>query len=118
MRTRPVSDLPGTGLPRIATTQPAAVDRRGGDVHGGLVTGKERLTVYWRPGCPYCARLRARLRLGRMPYRGVNIWEDPEAAAVVRAHNGGDELVPTVCLDDDRWFSNPSVRTLRAAMRG
>ena len=41
-----------------------------------------------------------------------------EAAAVVRAHNGGDELVPTVRLDGDRWFSNPRFRDLRAAMSG
>jgi mycoredoxin len=82
------------------------------------VTGDERLTVYWRPGCPFCAKLRARLKVARVPYRGVDIWQDPEAAALVREHNGGDELVPTVCLDGDRWFSNPRFGTLRAAMRG
>ena len=77
---------------------------------------EERLVVYWRPGCPYSARLRARLRLGRVPYTAVNIHEDPDAAGLVRAHNDGDELVPTVRLDGDRWMSNPSYRDLRAAM--
>ncbi|MFP5371631.1 MAG: glutaredoxin domain-containing protein [Actinomycetes bacterium] len=76
----------------------------------------DRLVVYWRPGCPYCARLRTRLALGRVPYRAVNIHEDPDAAALVRAHNGGDELVPTVVLDGERWSSNPRYRDLRAAM--
>jgi mycoredoxin len=79
---------------------------------------EERLVVYWRPGCPYSARLRARLRLSRVPYTAVNIHEDPDAAALVREHNGGDELVPTVRLDGDRWFSNPSWRDLRAALAG
>jgi mycoredoxin len=79
---------------------------------------EERLVVYWRPGCPYCARLRARLWAGRVPYTAVNIHEDPAAAAVVREHNGGDELVPTVRLGGDRWFSNPSWRDLRAALAG
>jgi glutaredoxin len=79
---------------------------------------ENRLVVYWRPGCPYSARLRARLRLGRVPYTAVDIHRDPDAAAAVRAHNGGDELVPTVRLDGDRWFSNPSYRDLRRAMSG
>ena len=76
----------------------------------------DRLVVYWRPGCPYCARLRTRLKLGRVPYTAVNIHEDPGAAAVVREHNGGDELVPTVRLDGNRWFSNPTYKQLRTAM--
>jgi mycoredoxin len=77
---------------------------------------EERLVVYWRPGCPYSARLRARLKLGRVPYTAVNIHEDPDAAALVRAHNNGDELVHTVRLDGDRWLSNPGYRQLREAM--
>jgi mycoredoxin len=76
----------------------------------------DRLVVYWRPGCPYCARLRTRLELGSVPYTAVNIREDPAAAAAVRAHNGGDELVPTVHLDGDRWMSNPTYKQLRTAM--
>ena len=76
----------------------------------------DRLVVYWRPGCPYCARLRTRLALGRVPYTAVDIHQDPDAAAAVREHNGGDELVPTVRLDGDRWLSNPTYRQLRAAM--
>jgi mycoredoxin len=81
------------------------------------VTEADRLVVYWRPGCPYCAKLRARLKLARVPYRPVNIHTDPDAAAAVRAHNDGDELVPTVCVDGERWFGNPSYAQLRTAMR-
>jgi glutaredoxin len=74
-------------------------------------------TVYWRPGCPFCVTLRAGLRLSRTPHRLVNIHEDPAAAAFVRAHNGGDELVPTVDVGG-RVLSNPSLRTVREALRG
>jgi glutaredoxin len=81
------------------------------------VTDTVGLVVYWRPGCPYCAKLRARLAVARVRHRPVNIREDATAAAAVRAHNGGDELVPTVCIDGDRWLSNPTYRQLRAAMR-
>jgi glutaredoxin len=43
--------------------------------------------VYWRPGCPFCVKLRLGLRLTRTPHRLVNIHEDAAAAAVVREHN-------------------------------
>lgn len=54
--------------------------------------------VYWRPGCPFCAMLRAGLRLKRVPFREVNIWADPEAAAFVRSVARGNETVPTVTV--------------------
>jgi glutaredoxin len=76
----------------------------------------ETLTLYWRPGCPYSAKLKARLRLGRVPFESVNIWSDPAAAAVVRSVNHGDELVPTVRVGTDRWLSNPSYREVRAEL--
>lgn len=82
------------------------------------MTDEDRLTVYWRPGCPHCARLRTRLALARVPHRSVDIHRDRRAAALVRAHNRGDELVPTVRIDGDRWSSNPSYREVRAALRG
>lgn len=40
---------------------------------------------YTRPGCPFSMILRARLGHTNLPVREVNIWEDPEAAAGVRA---------------------------------
>ena len=73
--------------------------------------------VYWRPGCPFCVTLRVGLRLTRTPHRLVNVHEDAAAAAVVRQHNGGDELVPTVDVGG-RFLSNPSVRAVRAALSG
>ena len=71
--------------------------------------------VYWRPGCPFCMTLELGLRLTRTPHRLVDIHRDPEAAAVVREHNGGNELVPTVDVGG-RFLSNPSVRAVRAAL--
>lgn len=76
------------------------------------------LVVHRRPGRPFCARLRARLALGRVPHPAVNIHRDADAAAVVRGHDGGDELGPAVRLDGARWSSNPSYRDLRAATAG
>ncbi|MFF0476312.1 glutaredoxin domain-containing protein [Streptomyces sp. NPDC004284] len=71
-----------------------------------------RPVVFWRPGCKYCLRLR--IRLGRGAHRSywVNIWRDPEGAAVVRAANDGNETVPTVFVDG-RPFVNPDPRWVR-----
>ena len=56
------------------------------------------VTLYWRPWCPYCVRLRWQLRRARVPVREINIWEDADAAARVRDITGGDEVVPTVAV--------------------
>ena len=71
--------------------------------------------MYTRPGCPFSAKLKAKLALARIPYTKVDIWQDPDAAAVVRSVNNGDELVPTVRIGDV-FLSNPSLRQVRAAL--
>ncbi len=53
---------------------------------------------YTRPGCPYCTSLRWRLRRSGLPFREVDIWANPSAAALVRTLTGGDETVPTVVV--------------------
>ncbi len=58
------------------------------------------VTVYWRPGRPYCSYLRRGLRPADLPRPEINIWKDPVAAAAVCAHAGGQETVPTVTVGD------------------
>lgn len=70
--------------------------------------------VFWKPGCIFCERLLA--QLGRDPrIQWVNVWRDAEANAVVRSHNGGDELTPTAVVGD-QVLRNPSASDLRAAL--
>lgn len=57
-----------------------------------------RPVVFWRPGCTYCLRLRIRLGRAAGQLHWVNIWRDPDGAAVVRTANDGDETVPTVVV--------------------
>lgn len=71
---------------------------------------------YWRPGCPFCVALRQRLRRRGIPFRPVNIWEDPDAAARVREAAGGNETVPTVFVGR-RSLVNPSVGQVESLMR-
>jgi len=71
-----------------------------------------RPIVYWRPGCPYCLRLRARLGRDGRRVLWVDIWADPDGAASVREVTGGDETVPTV-IAGERSFINPSADVVR-----
>jgi glutaredoxin len=74
------------------------------------------VTVYWRPGCVFCLRLRLVLRWHRLSVRQVNIWEDPDAAAFVRSVAGGNETVPTVVIDGQPVV-NPAPGQVVAALR-
>lgn len=74
------------------------------------------VTVYWRPGCPYCRRLRRDLRTLGLATREVDIWKDPSAAAVVRGYADGNETVPTVVVGG-RGYVNPTADTVLAETR-
>jgi mycoredoxin len=70
------------------------------------------VTVYWRPGCAYCARLRWGLRRLKVSTEELNIWTNPTAAAFVRSVNGGDETVPTVVVGG-HTLVNPTPRRVK-----
>lgn len=75
----------------------------------------EQVTVYSRPGCPFCMSLRAGLQRSGLEFTEVDIWQDPEAAGVVRSIADGNETVPTVVIGD--WKAvNPSTREVVAAV--
>ena len=77
----------------------------------------EPVVVYHKPGCPYSTKLRAKMRLTRLPHRSVRFADDPEAAAEVRSrHPQGWEVSPTVVVRG-RYLTNPSLREVREAMR-
>ena len=73
------------------------------------------VTVYWRPGCPFCSGLfRSLERAGLEPQRR-NIWEDEDAAAFVRSVADGNETVPTVVVGEQALV-NPSGQEVMAAV--
>ncbi len=73
------------------------------------------VTVYWRRGCPYCASLRRGLRRAGLTTVDVDIWSDPEAAAFVRGHAGGNETVPTVDVAGTVLVNPPARRVVEVA---
>ena len=56
------------------------------------------IVVYWRPGCMFCSSLLRKLDNSAVPYQSINIWDDVDAAATVRAIADGNETVPTVVV--------------------
>jgi glutaredoxin len=74
------------------------------------------LLVYFRPGCPFAAKLRLKLRVASMPYRAIRFGQDPAADAAVRDVNDGNEVSPTVRVGD-RYLTNPTVRQIRQVQR-
>ena len=72
------------------------------------------VTLYWRPGCPFCTRLTAAMQAEGIEYRPVDIWEDDDAAAFVRSIANGNETVPTVTVGDISMVNPPVERILEA----
>jgi len=79
------------------------------------VTDFPAVDFYWRPGCPFCSMLERGLAARDIPLRKHNIWENPDAAAIVRSHARGNETVPTVVVAG-RGMVNPSADEVVAAL--
>lgn len=71
--------------------------------------------VYWRPGCPFCSRLRRGLARRGVDARWHNIWDEEDAREYVRTVNGGNETVPTVRIGD-RALTNPRAAQVAALL--
>ncbi|MBV7411293.1 hypothetical protein KRX56_00855 [Dermabacteraceae bacterium TAE3-ERU27] len=63
--------------------------------------------IFWRPGCPYCARLQTAIRGEKPHITWVNIWRDKDAAEFLRTLNDGNETVPTA-LVGEQVLVNPA----------
>ena len=74
------------------------------------------VVVYWRPGCPYCVRLRRGLHRAGVPTREVDIWSDADGAAFVRHHAEGNETVPTVDVAGTVLVNPPAHRVAELAV--
>jgi mycoredoxin len=105
--------LPGNEPPNVEEAL-FAVPSWTGMTRRGRQQSVAAITIYWRPMCGYCERLKRALADRGVAYQGVDIWADRSEAAVVRAATGGDEVVPTVRVGD-RFLVNPSVEEVLEA---
>lgn len=58
------------------------------------------ITVYGALWCPDCRRSKQFLAEHRIPYRWIDIEEEPAAQVTVRRLNGGRQVIPTIVFDD------------------
>ncbi len=79
------------------------------------MTSGSGVTIYWRPGCPFCMMLQQRLADLADGATWVNIWEDEHGAEFVRSVNDGNETVPTVVIDGVA-LTNPDPERVRGAL--
>lgn len=70
------------------------------------------LTIYSTVWCGYCTRLKRQLERAGVPFRDVDIEDDPAAEARVLALNNGNATVPTVVLPDGTALTNPTFAEL------
>ena len=72
------------------------------------------LTVYGAPWCPHCKRVKRFLAAHRVPFRLVDIDEQPDAIDRLKELQDGGQIIPTVVYDDGTFDVNPSDEALAA----
>lgn len=70
----------------------------------GMTRGEELtkgVTIYTKPGCPFCMAAKADLKLKGVEYIEYNVKADPKKLKEMLQLNGGQRKVPTV-VDEER----------------
>jgi mycoredoxin len=80
-----------------------------------IAMSDKAITMYWRPGCGFCAALERQLVRNELPFEKRNIWDDPDAAAFVRSVARGNETVPTLTIGEEAMV-NPSIDQVLSAL--
>jgi len=60
--------------------------------------------MYSAPWCPDCRRAKLFLRERNIPFREVNVEEDPDGEDLIERVNNGRRVIPTFDVDG-RYFS-------------
>jgi thioredoxin reductase (NADPH) len=67
----------------------------------------EQPTVYGAPWCPDCKRAKKFLAEHRVPYRWIDIDQDPEGLAYVERLQDGGRTIPTIVFPDGSHLLEP-----------
>lgn len=76
----------------------------------------DTITLYAHPSCPALRPIRGLLRQSKVKFEYIDIHQDSDAAARVRAINDGHESVPTLVFPDGSTMTEPSVGELRSKL--
>ena len=74
------------------------------------------VTMYTTTWCGYCVRLKKMMQREGIAYAEVDIEQNPQAADVVTAANGGNRTVPTLVFADGSALTNPSIDQVRSQL--
>lgn len=68
----------------------------------------KQLTIYSTVWCPDCKRAKKFFGEQRVPYKNIDIEQDPEAMAYVEKVNNGMRIIPTIVFPDGSILVEPS----------
>ena len=71
------------------------------------------VTMYSTVWCGYCRRLKGQMDREGIAYQVIDIEDDPKAADLVMAVNGGNQTVPTIVFPDGTALTNPSLAQVK-----
>jgi thioredoxin reductase (NADPH) len=74
------------------------------------------ITMYGTGWCSDCKRAKQFFGEQRVRYDFVDVDADPSGRAVVQAHNGGKDIIPTIVFDDGSILVEPSNAELAAKL--
>jgi len=66
------------------------------------------ILIYGTAWCPDCVRAKQFLDRQHVPYKWINIEQDPQATAYVKEVNRGMRRVPTILFPDGSILVEPS----------
>lgn len=73
---------------------------------------QEPLVVYGTRWCPACTRVKRFLEQRTVPFRWIDLAQNPEAADYVERINDGYRSVPTIVFPDGSILTEPTNREL------
>jgi mycoredoxin len=72
------------------------------------------LAIFTTTWCGDCRRTKAFLERHGIPFREIDIEQDPEAMAAMKRLNGGKNIIPTLVFPDGTVMTNPKIEALAA----
>jgi C_GCAxxG_C_C family probable redox protein len=67
----------------------------------GAVEAPIEVTIYTRPGCPFCAAAKQDLEERGVTYKELSIQDDPKIAEEVMSLSKGEGIVPILVIGDE-----------------
>ncbi len=75
-----------------------------------------KITLYGAHWCPDCRRSKMFLGENQIPYKWVDIEQDPDAEQFVIEKNDGKRIIPTILFEDESILVEPSNAELAAKL--